>query len=57
MGINFVKCGLVRDHDKQAFDPLAPEPVIPLNQVRILTDMWRNLKEDITNVGIITFVK
>lgn len=51
-----VKCRIERKAIAN-FDPTAPEPVIPLSQIRVLTEMWRVLKDDITRIGVVTFVK
>ena len=39
------------------FDPRKPEPVLTDGQAKLLKDMWFGLKDDISRVGVITFVK
>lgn len=60
MGVNMTKldlCKLNNNEKKLLFDPNAPEPEMTISQARILTDMWRTLKDDISKVGVITFVR
>ena len=39
------------------FDPAIPEPEISDSEIKVLKGLWSTLKEDISKVGIITFVK
>lgn len=60
MGVNMSKidlCKMNNNNKKLFFDPNAPEPEMSIAQASILTNMWRTLKDEISNVGVITFVK
>jgi len=60
MGVNLTKidlCKLNNNNRKKIFDPNAPEPEMSIEQAQTLTNMWRTLKDDISKVGVITFVR
>jgi ferredoxin-fold anticodon binding domain-containing protein len=39
------------------FNPEDPVPEVTLNDVKILKEMWAIVKDDISKVGVITFVR
>ena len=39
------------------FDPRMPEPDLTDGQAKLLKEMWFDLKDNISRVGVITFVK
>ena len=53
----------IHDKDKKikkiskAFNPDAPVPEVSAYEVKILKEMWAIVKDDISKVGIITFVR
>lgn len=61
MGVTMTKlnlCNITKlTNGVSYYDPSAPEPEITLEQSTLLTGTWRLIKDDITKVGIITFVR
>ena len=41
----------------RAFDPNESPPTLSDNEVKILKEMWTIVKNDISKVGVITFVR
>ena len=46
-----------RNRYKVSFDLQAPEPVVSLEQEKLLKQCWALIQKDIAKVGIITFLK
>lgn len=46
----------VNNNSNAYFYPNAPEPTVSSNDTKLLKEMWEYLKDDISKVGVITFV-
>lgn len=47
----------INNNRSSAFDPTAPEPNVTTEDAILLKKTWNQLKNEITKVGVVTFVK
>ena len=45
------------NNKSEIFDPTAPEPELTTEDAILLKKTWNQLKDEITKVGVVTFVK